>query len=72
MYLFLLTTKESPDWDSYDAHLVRAKDPQHARKLAQGTHGDEGPIWENPKLTSCRRIKEEGTPKIIISSFNAG
>ena len=72
MGLFLLKKKKPGPYDSFDAFLIRAKDPQKARNIANNIHADEGPIWEDPKLSSCRIVKEEGGPKIIISSFNAG
>ena len=72
MPLYLLKEKRLGPYDSYDSHLIRAKDPKEARRIANIISADEGPIWGNPGLSSCRRIQEEGKSGIIISSFNAG
>ena len=70
--LYLLRAKTDPEYDAYDAHLIRAEDAKGARRFANISPGDEGSIWEDPKLSSCRQLKIEGKLGIILSSFNAG
>lgn len=72
MFLYLLESKRSVPLDAYESFLIRARDSKEARRIANIKHADEGHIWEDPKLSSCRKISDRGKPGIIISSFNAG
>jgi hypothetical protein len=70
--MYLLTTKEHIDYDSYNAHVVIAKNEDEARSLCP--HGDEGDIWNiYREHSSCIKI---GTSLLesqhILGSFNAG
>lgn len=78
MALWLLkphNAKEDPRW-GYDCHygmVVRANLPSHARAIAADQFGDEGSeVWLDPKATSCKKIKTEGKPEVILKDFRAG
>ena len=80
MFLYLLEIRESAHANlrhSYDVNqgfVVRAKSSYDARKIANGRAADEGTIWDNPNLTSCRRIGEvtpgaSTKPGIVLTDF---
>lgn len=62
----------SPEYDTTDAVVVRANTARRARMLALTVQGDEGAIWTDPNLTSCRSLKLHGPEKVIIESFWQG
>lgn len=78
MKLYLLKRKDAEGcWDYLIEVLVRAEDSKKARKLAHKfanrLHSlgspDFDPDWLSPTLTSCRQVKVEGPPSILISDF---
>lgn len=72
--LYILEAKKP--WREYDtaaAFIVRAKNVKSARIMAGLEAGDEGMgAWHNPKLTSCKILKDSGKEQIILRDFNAG
>jgi hypothetical protein len=71
MKLYLLRRKGPTYFDEYVAKLVRATTELHARELANEQTGDEGKIWNNPKLVSSEVITEEGVIGVVCESFDA-
>ncbi len=74
MKLFLLTAKESVDYDEFDAVFVRAKDEKAARELASTVGGkwSNGYIFLDPSASNCEVITSKGKSEIILDSFRAG
>ncbi len=75
MKLYLLSTVEIVGYDSFDSHIIAAKNKLNARKLAAKIASDEGiDTWLNSQLSTCNRIKVNklDAEEILISSFNAG
>ena len=74
MKIYKLSMKDEFDgWDYYDEMIVRANDAKQARKIANDYDGsDSGGFWKDPKKTSCRQVKIEGSAGILVSSFIAG
>lgn len=77
MALFILEDKDDlTSWDSNVGFIIRAKDEEEARKIANSTRGDEKKIskdfWLDEKYSSCKRLKTTGKSEIILNSFNAG
>ena len=73
MSLYLLQRKYGDiGYDEYTDHLVRAGSEKAARRLANQKTGDEGCIWDDESLVTCKKVREHGNRKMIISSFNAG
>ena len=72
MKLYLLTRIDGADYDEYDAKLIRAKDERLARGFANKKPGDEGKIWHDKQLVSCKIITISGEFEEIIASFNTG
>ncbi len=70
--LYLLEQTGDYGHDEFVAKLIRAKNRKSARKIANITTGDEGHIWQDAKLVSCKIVKPEGKEGIIIDDFNAG
>lgn len=70
--IYILRQKEDVGLDEYDAKIVRAKDAKEARKVANERVGDEGQIWEDSTMVSCRSVNAEGKGKELLGSFNAG
>lgn len=76
------------DYDCYEGHIVVAKNENGARELCQcgtechnfhggsysGHHDRKNCIWMNRVMVSCKEIgtSTNKTPKVILSSFNAG
>lgn len=71
MKLFLLSRLDC-GYDEYDAKLIRAKNEEDAREIANECVGDEGEIWAKHSEVECEIISEDGDPSVIISSFRAG
>lgn len=63
-------------WGHYDQTykvLVIAKNEEKARELATRVAGDEGKnAWANPKLSACKEIDPDSTPRILCWEYNAG
>ncbi len=72
MKLYLLERINETDWDEYAAKLIRAKNESGARELANKHTGDEGKIWNDSSLASCKVVSSSGVEEEIISDFNAG
>lgn len=72
----LYILKLRPSNEAYDCaygFVVRTKTPNHARKLASSMAGCEGQnSWLSSKFSSCRILKSEGSPEVILRDFNAG
>lgn len=74
MKTYLIVSKDSTMYDSYDAHVIAANNFEEVVRLAKSKAADEGAeAWSD---TSIELIGSyEGTitePFIILSSFNAG
>lgn len=74
MRLYLVKTKIF-GYDEYDAWVVRAKNPQQARQLAEEKCGasdtSKGTFLDVSKST-CEVISPNGSAARILGSFNAG
>jgi len=70
--LYLLKQKNDLHHDEFWGKVIRAKNVKEARRIANVRVADEGEIWENPKLTSCKIIKTEGKSEVILNDFHAG
>ena len=72
MNIYLITINEYAGYDSYDGHVVIARNAVNARKLCQ--YGTEGDIWKDTDMTTLRKIGETNHIKeyVVLSSFNAG
>lgn len=74
MFLYLLRRNE-PDYDEYDAHLVRAANEHDARLIASfgAKMTNEDPKeWLDAAKSTCVLVTPEGIEEVILSSFNAG
>ena len=49
----------NPGWDQYEDKLVVAKTEKRARKLANISYGDEGPIWDDKTQVKCSIVNLE-------------
>jgi hypothetical protein len=49
----------NPGWDQSEAKLVVAKTEKRARKLANASYGDEGPIWDDETKIFCSIVDLE-------------
>jgi hypothetical protein len=77
MKLFLLDSRAGADYDSYEGFVVRAKNEDQARAIAQARIADERldneHFWLNPKYSSCEVLTARGGQVgILLASFNAG
>jgi len=76
MKIYLIKIREDyidevPHYDSYDSHVVVAKNEEEARLLCLSA--DEGDVWTNRDYTDCIEILPlKMKPQLILSSFNAG
>jgi len=64
----------NPWYDKYFGFVIRAKNPNSARKLAHSNAGDEkffgdDSVWLNKNYTSCKELKSEGEEDLIIEDF---
>lgn len=55
-------------WDCVQSMVIRAPNAKYARKIAKyATDGDEpAKTWLNPKLTTCKALRQEGEPGLIL------
>ena len=72
MKLYILKHTGKIGYDEYTLKIVRAKNAKKARDEASIIYADEGDIWRDTKLVSCKQLKIDGKPGIIMSDFNAG
>ncbi len=71
IYLLEATKDAHQDYDTYDSHVVIAKNEDEARKLCP--HGDEGGAWHIEKQSTCTKIGSSTLEsQHVIGSFNAG
>jgi hypothetical protein len=67
--------KRECEYDEPCAYVIRAQSPKHARKIASedyteyGWDKEQAVDWLNPSLTTCKVLKTEGKPGIIIQDF---
>lgn len=66
MFLFLL--KRKADYNECDAMLIRAKNEEQARAMANSNAAKEGKVWGNSSPTECIAIFREGNPEILLAS----
>lgn len=74
-YLENLKAKEAKIvyYDTNYGIVVRASCPINARKIAARHAEDEGhDLWLDIALSSCKQLKYEGKPGVVIVDFNAG
>ena len=64
MRIYELYSQRNHHMDHTVAMIVRAKDSRAARKLAAAV--SERDVWLNPKKSSCRALKLEGTEEAVI------
>lgn len=61
------------DYDVYIGFVIRASRPSAARKAAANTAGSFwGPLWLDPKMTTCKEVTVDGPAAVIMSSLRAG
>lgn len=60
-------------YDEYHGHIVVATSPEEAQKLCAENPGDEGAdVWLTNVSIEEVGYPLDGTPRIILSDFNAG
>lgn len=71
MKIYLLNRTDDIGYDEYDSKIVVAETARRARKLANEHVGNEGTVWQNTEIVTCRQVSttEEGE---VLASFNAG
>jgi hypothetical protein len=76
--LYLLRIKPHIDevalfgWDRMDGIVVEAKSPKSARNIAYLHHIDEGDVWLNADMVSCKELKLLGEERAIIRDCSNG
>ena len=60
-----------PLYDAMHGFVIRARDEEAARRLANGFSADEGMRWTDPTFARCREISVEGQSEMILKDFNA-
>lgn len=68
--LYLLERHGPIGYDEYDGQIVCAASPKEARELC--VFGDEGDIWKNPALVSCKVLVPTKKTGMIMASYNGG
>jgi hypothetical protein len=67
MKIYLLSCEDThlpmPDWNYYDAFVIKAKTPNEALSLANNKQKE---IWKVKSIGIARGVK----PEIILGSFN--
>jgi len=71
MKIYLLKRIFSVGWDEYDGKVIIASSAKAARKIANLRVGEEGQIWDNPKLVLCQEI-DLTMPMVVLTSFKNG
>lgn len=74
MVLWLLSTDQPIEYDSYDGFVLLAPTEAEARQLACNERGDNPGIWLDPALSACRplSLRSPSEPCVVLASFNAG
>lgn len=57
-------------YDSYNQHIIRAKDEENARLIASEEEysSSEKEVWLDSLRSSCKEILPEGPEEIILSN----
>lgn len=72
MKLYILGARgRMPGYDECNGMVIRASDAKRARQLAHSRYPDEQ-RWNNPKLSSCRKLTAKGKEEIVLIDFSAG
>lgn len=71
MNVYLLQRNSLVKHDENRAMVVVAEIPKQARGLANSQAGDEGKIWEDTSLVSCRKVTT-GRARIVLIDYKAG
>lgn len=59
--------------DEYEEKVIRAKNENQAREIANENTGDERQIWDDKELVTCEIVTSStGEIGVISDSFNAG
>ena len=62
--------RDIKNYDEAIGFVVRAFDEEEARELAAQQHASEGrAVWLDPYYVSCRELKCEGVPQVILRDF---
>lgn len=72
MKIYILNREGQIGYDEYDSMIVCAKTPKEARDIARENCGDEGAVWNDPELSTCKILKPGKTSAVILGSYNAG
>ena len=73
MKLFLLERPNATIRDERCRILVRSTSVKAARKLAAITAGDEkSTVWLSTETSTCKEVKTEGKPEIILVQTISG
>jgi len=68
MKLYILQRQAS--YDELRGVVVRAESSRQARRLASSYRGDEGEdVWMDKNQTTCRQVKNDGKPEVILCDF---
>lgn len=74
--LYLLCRHDNDvGYDEYDAFIICAGSPREARQVANANCADEGGVWDNATLVSCRKIGQASRnvkKGRVLGSFCAG
>lgn len=65
----------SEEYDVTMGLIINAHSPSEARKIAarKFNHGDEGAdAWLSPDLSTCKELKPDNKPGVVMRDFNAG
>jgi len=72
-FLAIKDDVDTPRYDYTDSMVIIAKSSKEAREIALTYSHDEGKIWDNPHLVSCKKIGITRLKKgLVLDSFNAG
>ena len=71
MQIYLLEQIITPGYDEYEAKVIIANKPIEARILANINTGDEGKIWKNPILVSCKEV-DFNISGVVLEAFKGG
>lgn len=70
--IFILKRKDRIGWDEYEEMVVRADNEDEARRLANEDAGDEGQLWTDYEIVSCKVVSTLGEKEVILAAFDAG
>ncbi len=72
MNIYLLKSLCDRGYDAYRAKVIRSPGEMEARRFANENCGDEGRIWENPNLVSCKVLESIGPVEEILTDYKNG